>query len=143
MPFLLLGGLLAAAVVFGCPGAVRAANDPAATPELSAPGDAAAEIGRATWYASRFQGRRTASGERYDKNRYSGAHATLPFGTRVRVTSLDTGRSVVVTINDRRGAPHAGQGRTSDLVIDLSARAAREIGIVRAGVGPVSLTMVR
>jgi rare lipoprotein A len=143
MPLLLLGGLLAAAVVFGCPGAARAASDPTAPPTLSGAGDAAAEVGRATWYASRFQGRRTASGERYDKNRYSGAHATLPFGTRVRVTSLDTGRSVVVTINDRRGTPHAGQSRNSDLVIDLSARAAREIGIARAGIGAVSLTMIR
>jgi rare lipoprotein A len=139
MPFL-LGGLLASAVAFGRMGAACAANDPAAQSSLGRSGDTA-EIGRATWYAPRFQGRRTASGERYDRNRYSGAHASLPFGTRVRVTSLDTGRSVVVTINDRHGTP--GSGRTSDLVIDLSARAAREIGIGRAGIGPVSLTMVR
>jgi len=140
MPFL-LGGFLAAAAVFGCPGAACAANDPAAPSALSRSGDTA-EIGRATWYAPRFQGRRTASGERYDRNRYSGAHASLPFGTRVRVTSLDTGRSVVVTINDRRGTPGGG-GQSSGLVIDLSARAAREIGIGRAGIGPVSLTMVQ
>jgi rare lipoprotein A len=137
----LLGGLIAAAVASSFPGAARAANDPAVPPALSRSGGDTAEVGRATWYAPRFQGRRTASGERYDRNRYSGAHASLPFGTRVRVTNLVTGRSVVVTINDRHAA--SGSGRTSDLVIDLSARAAKEIGITGSGVGSVSLTTVQ
>ena len=86
--------------------------------------------GEASYYASRFQGRPTASGERFDNNQLTAAHRTLPFGTKVRVTNLSNGRSVVVKVNDR--GPYA-RGR----IIDLSQAAARRIDLVRAGVARV------
>jgi rare lipoprotein A len=88
-------------------------------------------IGVASWYGSRFAGRRTASGERFDPSEFTAAHRTLPFGTRVRVTNA-AGKSVVVRINDR-GPFHGGR------VIDLSQAAAAELGLVRAGSGRVEL----
>jgi rare lipoprotein A len=84
------------------------------------------EVGFASYYASRFHGARTASGARYDEEAMTAAHRTLPFGTRVQVTNLANGRSVVVTITDR--GPFA-PGR----VIDVSRRAARKLDFVRAG----------
>lgn len=87
--------------------------------------------GVASWYGSRFAGRRTASGERFDPSEFTAAHRTLPFGTRVRVTNA-AGKSVVVRINDR-GPFHGGR------VIDLSQAAAAELGLVRAGSGRVEL----
>lgn len=91
--------------------------------------------GTASWYGSRFQGRRTANGERFDKNGQTAAHRSLPFGTRVRVTNRRNGRAVVVRINDR--GPFAG-GR----VIDLSRSAAQQIGMVNSGTAPVSIEIV-
>ncbi|NEP19125.1 MAG: septal ring lytic transglycosylase RlpA family protein [Leptolyngbya sp. SIO4C1] len=91
--------------------------------------------GIASWYGPGFHGRQSASGERFNQNALTAAHRTLPFGTRVRVTNLNNGRQVVVRINDR--GPYSG-GR----VIDLSAGAAREIGLIGAGVGPVQLEVL-
>ena len=93
------------------------------------------EHGRASYYGNEFEGRRTASGDRYDGDALTAAHRTLPFGTRVRVTNLDNGRSVEVVINDR--GPHR-KGR----VIDLSHRAAEELGMVRAGTARVAVEVV-
>lgn len=90
------------------------------------------DAGVASWYGERFQGRRTASGDRFDMNQRTAAHRTLPFGTRVRVHNLDNGREVVVRINDR--GPFL-PGR----VIDLSRAAASAIGIVQAGTARVAL----
>jgi putative cell wall-binding protein len=78
--------------------------------------------GEASWYGPGFQGNTTASGERFDRNALTAAHRTLAFGTRVRVTNLGNGRQVIVRINDR-GPYHGGR------VIDLSERAAQEIGM--------------
>lgn len=91
--------------------------------------------GIASYYADRFHGLRTASGERFDQRALTAAHRTLPFGTRVRVTNPANGQSVVVRINDR--GPFA-RGRT----IDLSRAAAEEVGIVRAGHGRVELALL-
>ncbi len=85
------------------------------------------ETGYASYYATKFHGRRTANGEVYDENKMTAAHRTLPFGTRVRVTNITNGKSVVVRINDR-GPFHRGR------VIDVSRRAARELGFIREGV---------
>ena len=90
------------------------------------------ERGEASWYGEPFHGRRTASGERFDMNALSAAHNSLPFGTRVRVRNLRNGREVVVRINDR--GPHA-RGR----IIDLSRAAARALGLIQQGTGPVVL----
>ncbi|MDX5421708.1 MAG: septal ring lytic transglycosylase RlpA family protein [Hymenobacteraceae bacterium] len=91
--------------------------------------------GKASYYADRMHGHRTASGERYDKNQLTAAHATLPFNTLVQVTNLSNGKTVVVKINDR-------MARSRHTIIDLSRAAAREIDLIRAGVGKVSLKQV-
>ncbi len=90
------------------------------------------ERGMASWYGKKFHGRRTANGERYDMNALTAAHPRLPFGTVVRVTSLDNGRSVVVRINDR--GPFK-KGR----IIDLSRAAARKLHMIKRGVVKVRL----
>ena len=96
-------------------------------------GDAAVyQRGEASYYGARFQGRRTASGERFDANRLTAAHRSLPMGSRLRVTNNDNGRSVVVRINDRGPFVH---GR----VIDLSRAAAARLDMIRNGVAPVTL----
>jgi rare lipoprotein A len=94
-----------------------------------------AERGVASYYAGRFEGRRTASGERYHGAALTAAHRTLPFGTRVRVTNLENGRSVEVVINDR--GPHR-----SGRIIDLSRAAAEALDFVRAGTARVAVEVV-
>lgn len=91
--------------------------------------------GMASWYGPGFHGRRTANGERFNQNALTAAHRSLPFGTKVRVTNTRTGRSVVVRITDR--GPFTG-GR----VIDLSAAAARIVGVMQSGVAPVNLEVL-
>lgn len=85
------------------------------------------EKGQASYYADKFHGRTTASGEKYDKRKMTGAHRTLPFGTIVRVTNTATGASVDVRINDR-GPFKAGR------VVDVSRAAAEKLGMIQAGV---------
>lgn len=92
-------------------------------------------IGGASWYGPGFNGRRSASGEVFNQNAMTAAHRTLPFGTQVRVTNLSNNRQVVVRINDR--GPYSGSR-----VIDLSAGAAAEIGLINAGVGTVQLDVL-
>lgn len=99
------------------------------------PGGSRSEVGDASFYARKFEGRRTASGERYDPAELTAAHRTLDFGTRVRVTRLDDGRQVEVRINDR--GPWV-DGR----VIDLSRRAAEKLDIVRAGTARVRVEVL-
>ncbi len=91
--------------------------------------------GIATVYSRRFAGRKTASGERYSPDALTAAHNTLPLGTRVKVTGVQSRRSVVVVITDR-GPNTAGR------IIDLSSTAAREIGMVRSGLREVSLEVL-
>ena len=90
------------------------------------------QSGRASWYGPGFHGRRTASGERFHAGAMTAAHRTLPFGTRVRVTHVGSGRSVVVRINDR-GPFHGGR------IIDLAAGPAQMLGLKSAGSAYVSL----
>jgi rare lipoprotein A len=90
--------------------------------------------GRASFYSDRLAGRSTATGELYDPAALTAAHRTLPFGAVVDVARAD-GRHVAVRINDR--GPHA-RGR----IIDLSRRAARELGMVREGVAEVVLRVL-
>ena len=91
--------------------------------------------GMASWYGPKFKGRRTASGETFDPTQLTAAHRSLPFGSRVLVTNLDTGQSVVVRINDRGPYTHSR-------VIDVSRAAAREIGLIGPGHGQVSLSLL-
>lgn len=92
--------------------------------------------GVASFYADYFQGRKTASGEPFDQKALTAAHPSLPFGTRVLVTRKDTGKQVEVLINDR--GPFV-KGR----IIDLSKRAARELGMIDRGTAPVLVTALR
>ena len=95
----------------------------------------AEETGYASWYGHPYHGRRTAGGEVYDMNDLTAAHRTLPMGTRLMVTGLDTGQVVLVRVNDR--GPFV-EGR----ILDLSYAAARVLGADRAGVIPVRLQVV-
>jgi rare lipoprotein A len=129
---LLLTGPLGCAHAPGASGTARPD-----VPESSAraePGQSAAsrsEVGVASFYAYRHQGRRTASGERYDADAMTCAHPRLPFGTWVRVTDLETGQEVKVRVNDR--GPFTRRKR----VIDLSYEAARRLGMVQRGLARV------
>lgn len=83
--------------------------------------------GVVSWYGGKFHGRKTASGEKYDKHELTAAHKSLPFGTKVKVTNIRNGKSVVVEINDR--GPYA-----KSRVLDLSQAAFSEIGHTNTGV---------
>lgn len=91
--------------------------------------------GYASWYGPGFHGRRTASGEVFNQNAMTAAHRTLPFGTRVRVINLNNGQSTVVRITDRGPFIH-------NRIVDLSAGAARAVGLYSAGVGRVRLEIL-
>jgi len=84
-------------------------------------------VGKISFYGSKFHGRRTASGERFDQNALTAAHPRLPFGTRLRVTNLSNGKSVVVRVNDR--GPFI-----KNRILDVSRAAARELEMIDAGV---------
>jgi len=95
----------------------------------------ATQSGEASWYGPNFHGRPTASGEIFDQHSMTAAHKTLPLGSKARVTNLENGNSVEVTINDR-GPFVAGR------IIDLSRAAAAEIGIIESGVAPVKVELL-
>ncbi|HYE35801.1 septal ring lytic transglycosylase RlpA family protein [Methylocaldum sp.] len=97
---------------------------------------ASSQKGTASYYSDRFQGRRTASGERYNKNGFTAMHRSLPFGTRLRVTNLSNNRSIEVRVNDR-GDP------ANRRLLDLSRRAASELGFIRAGLAQVKLEVIQ
>ena len=102
-------------------------------PELPTSGTVVEGI--ASWYGPGFDGKKTASGERFDQDALTAAHAYWAFGTRVKVTFPTTGRSIVVRINDRFPS-HKGRA------IDLSRAAARAIGLIGPGTGLVRLEIV-
>ena len=91
--------------------------------------------GTASYYGRELAGNRTASGERFDPHGFTAAHRTLPLGTKLRVTNVANGRSVIVRVNDR--GPFVGKR-----VIDVSLGAAREIQMVRSGTAQVRLELV-
>ena len=90
------------------------------------------QLGEASYYGPGFHGKKTATGEKFDQNDLTAAHPTLPLGTQATVTNLETGNSVDVKINDR--GPYV-KGRD----IDLSKRAAKELGMTKDGVAPVKI----
>ncbi len=93
------------------------------------------QTGKASFYADKFEGQMTASGEKYRHSKLTGAHKTLPFGTVVRVTNLSNQKQVEVTINDR--GPYV-EGR----IIDLSRSAAEQLGYVNQGLTDVSIEVL-
>lgn len=120
-----------------------AAYDAASHPPLYLHGEKAINYaegmilkGNAAWYGKRVHGNRTASGKRFNMHTYTAAHRTLPLGTVVRVTNLKNKKTVVVTVTDR--------GPLSErFAIDLSYRAARDIHMIKLGVVPVSIKILR
>lgn len=118
-----------AAVKIGAPYRVRGVTYvPAADPRYDM-------LGLASWYGSE-SGRRTANGERFRPGGVTAAHTTLPLPSYVEVTALDTGRRIVVRVNDR--GPFTGRGR----ILDLSKGAAESLGVRGAGVVPVRVRVV-
>ena len=93
------------------------------------------QVGVASWYGPGYHGHRTSNGEVYDQDGLTAAHVSFAFGTRVRVTLLSTGKSVVVRINDRFPS-HKGR------IIDVSRAAARRIGLVAQGTGRVRVEVL-
>jgi rare lipoprotein A len=93
-------------------------------------------IGIASYYAAKFHGKRTASGEKFNSRLMTAAHRTLPFGTQLKVTNLRNKKSVIVRVNDR--GPHV-RGR----IVDLSRAAAELIGIRRTGTSRVKLEVLK
>lgn len=94
------------------------------------------ESGKASWYAKKFHGRKTASGEKYDMFAMSAAHKTLPLPSYVRVTRTDNGKSCVVRVNDR-GPFHRGR------IIDLSYAAAARLDMIHAGEAEVEIEVIQ
>jgi rare lipoprotein A len=102
---------------------------------LSAPSFCQSLIGKASYYSNNLQGRRTASGEKYDKHKYTAAHKSYPFGTKLKITHTANGKTTVVTVNDR--------GPYSKLrLIDLSYAAAKELDLLTCGIGDVSIEVL-
>ncbi len=92
--------------------------------------------GYASWYGREFHGRKTASGEKYDMNKFTAAHKKLPFGTRILVKNLENDKTVSVTVNDR--GPYR-DGR----ILDLSYSAAKKLGIIGSGEAKVGIRILR
>jgi rare lipoprotein A len=114
-------------LAIGCAGNRK----PAAAPTLGVP----LERGIASWYGPKFNGKLTASGERYDMNAFTAAHPSLPFGTKIGVRNTRTGREVVVRVNDR--GPYS-----KNRVLDLSYAAAKEVGVVGPGTASVEIYQI-
>lgn len=91
--------------------------------------------GEASYYGPGFDGKLTASGEVFDQDDYTCAHKSLPFGTKLKVTRVDNGKSVVVRVNDR--GPYV-DGR----IIDLSVAAGKDIGLDKVGHAQVTATVI-
>jgi rare lipoprotein A len=94
------------------------------------------EEGTASFYSNRFEGKKTASGEVYDKKALTAAHPRYAFGTRLRVTNLENGKSAVVTVNDR-------MKRTAQGVIEVTPRVASLLGFAKAGTARVRVEVVK
>lgn len=134
------------AVALAAPARTVAAAAAAPTPAILAPKPTALKTaslkgtqilhGLASWYGGVFDGRKTASGETYDKNALTACHPTLPFGSLVRVINRSNKKSVVVRINDRGDL---GSGKR---VIDLSWAAAHQLAMVESGVARVDLEVI-
>jgi rare lipoprotein A len=134
--------VLAAPLLTGCSSGATGSKTPASHGGAAKPGAAPSsgaaqgeQQGLASYYADSLAGHPTASGEPYDPAELTAAHRTLPLGTRIRVTR-DDGRSVVVRVNDR--GPFGSKKR----IVDLSRHAAETLGMVRAGVVPVTVRVL-
>lgn len=130
--FVVLGVALVAAPVATSSGQVHHSE---AVVSVVAPALPPYQVGIASWYGSYFQGRETTSGEPFNMYALTAAHRELPLGTRVRVTNLENGRSVVLRINDRGPVP-------TDRIIDVSYGAAQVLGFRVEGLVPVRIDVI-
>jgi rare lipoprotein A len=94
------------------------------------------QVGKASYYSNKFQGRKMANGQPYRKGKLTAAHKTLPFGTKVKVTNQQNGKTVKVKITDR--GPHS-----RNRIVDLSLAAANRLDMVDDGIAPVKLKVIR
>lgn len=92
-------------------------------------------IGTSSYYAKKFEGRKTASGQKFSNKKLTAAHKTLPFGTKVKVTNIKNNKTVIVTINDRLP-------KNSKRMIDLSQQAAKELDFIREGKTKVEIEII-
>jgi rare lipoprotein A len=127
--------LLAVCLVCFCAACATSRKPRYAFPPAETPAAGTVVFGVASWYGPGYDGKRASSGEVYDQDALTAAHPSWAFGTRVRVTLLSTGKSVVVRVNDRFPS-HKGR------VIDLSRAAAKAIGLVGPGTGEVRLQVI-
>lgn len=97
--------------------------------------DEKANIGTASFYAKKFEGKRTSSGQRYRSSSYTAAHRTYPFGTLLEITNHHNGLKTIVRVNDR--GPHA-----KSRLIDLSYSAAKDLGLISSGTADVTLKVI-
>lgn len=125
-----------ALLVSGCKTMEAFIDEESGRPQVYVKEVAFSEYGLASWYGGRWIGRLTANGETYAQGDMTAAHKKLPFNTRVRVVDLKTGRDVVVRINNR--GPYV-KGR----VIDLSVRAAKELGTYDRGIAKVRIDVLK
>jgi rare lipoprotein A len=93
------------------------------------------QTGTASYYANKFQGRKTSSGQVFDQNKFTAAHKHLPFGTRVKVINLSNDSTVVVVVNDRLP-------KSSKRSIDLTLAAARQLNFVKKGLTKVRMELL-
>ena len=131
--------ILFSGILFGCVGSAPrftlSKESYPTVPAASAEPYSALEEGMASYYADEFNGRKTSNGEIYDMNKFTAAHRTLPFNTKVRVTNVETGKWVVVRINDR--------GPFKDnRIIDLSLAAAKSLELIGSGTAKVQIQVV-
>lgn len=129
--------VLVSIAVAACGSSSRPPPPPKKKVAVSQPGDGRLVRGFAVWYGGKHHGGPTASGERFNKRALTAAHRTLPMNTRVRVTNTRNGKSVVVRINDR--GPY---GKKRERIIDVSERAAEILGMIEAGVVPITLEVL-
>lgn len=116
-------------------GVEAASSSPAGTEKLEVRPPVPEADGIASWYGPKFHGRLTANGETYDMHGLTAAHKTLPFNTKLRVTNLNNGKSVILRINDRGPFLH-------NRIIDLSKGAAIAVDMIETGTAPVLLEIL-
>lgn len=129
--------ILSAAIIASCSTTVRYSNTKYVRPKSSGQSVMSEKViyGKASYYADKFHGRKTANGETFDMYDYTAAHKELPFNTMIKVTNLNNGKTVVVRINDR--GPFI-KGRE----IDLSKGAAEKLDMIKAGVVDVKMEII-
>jgi rare lipoprotein A (peptidoglycan hydrolase) len=113
---------------------LSSAQLPQLAPGYLRDGMQATGLGLASWYGPVLHGRLTANGEKFDQNALTVAHASLPFNSRLKVTNLNNGKSVIVRVNDRHP--------TQTVSFDLSKAAAEQISSIQAGVVPIEFEML-